>query len=109
MSGQLHALATLALRKILQDSMVSIMSRLWAEQFRFQILRRAGDFSLIEIMQIGLDVHPSSYFVGTRIFLPKDVHHHMALKLRMSRVPIFCSLCMPSWHGQAQLHLSPIT
>jgi len=68
--GHLHTLAMLALRKIPQDSMVSIMFRLWAGQSRFQVLRGARAFSLIGIMQIGLDVHPSSYSVGTRIFLP---------------------------------------
>jgi hypothetical protein len=70
-SGQLHAMATLPLRKIPQDSIVSIMSRLWAGQSRFQFLRGARDFSFIEIMQIGLDVHPSPYSMGTGIFLRK--------------------------------------
>jgi len=75
--GQLHALAILRLRKIPQNNIASIMSRLWAGQSRFQILRGARDFSLIEIMQIGLDVHPSSYYVGTEIFL---------LRVRMAMV-----------------------
>jgi len=51
--------------------MVTIMPRLWAGQSRFQILRGTRDFSVIDIMQIGLDIHPSSYSVGTRIVLPR--------------------------------------
>jgi hypothetical protein len=70
-SGQLRPLAILPPRKIPQDSIVTVISRQRAGHSWFQILTGARDFTVIEIIQISLDVHPATYSLGTRIFLPR--------------------------------------
>jgi hypothetical protein len=88
------------------DSLVSIVTRLWAGQSAAQFRAGARDFSLLQ------NIHPASYSVGRGLFscwlstqgVKLTSHFHLVPRLRMSGA-MYLPFYMPPWHVQAQLYL----
>ena len=84
--------------------------RAWWSGGRITVEARV--ISLLQIVHTGSGAHPVSYSAGPGFFFLRysgrgmtlTAHLHPVARVRMSGANI-CSLCIPSWRGEGNLHL----